>query len=272
MQNGIGKMAWEGILTHPMGGRVMEKPRTIGKTVCSDLGLSYDECRQVISNCAPYIDRIKVAFGTSVIYSEEYLKAKIQAYRDANIQVNPGGTCGEIALYQGVFDKWLVHARELGFTTIEISDGTIQVDDKTRCECIEKVLRAGFECCTEVGKKMTDEQLAIKEAVRQVKRDLQYGVSTVTVESRGSAKGVGVYDKDGKIKEDDVDAYIEAGIDPAKLTWEAPMKDAQEFFIAYFGNNVNLANVRVGEVIALEGLRCGLRGDTLNRVVKGLAK
>lgn len=213
-----------------------------------------------------------MAFGTSVIYSEEYLKAKIQAYRDANIQVNPGGTCGEIALYQGVFDKWLVHARELGFTTIEISDGTIQVDDKTRCECIEKVLRAGFECCTEVGKKMTDEQLAIKEAVRQVKRDLQYGVSTVTVESRGSAKGVGVYDKDGKIKVDDVEAYIEAGIDPAKLTWEAPMKDAQEFFIAYFGNNVNLANVRVGEVIALEGLRCGLRGDTLNRVVKGLAK
>ena len=83
---------------------------------------------------------------------------------------------------------------------------------------------------------------------------------------------MGVFDKNGKVKADDVEAMLDAGIDPTRLTWEAPTKDGQEFFIAYFGNNVNLANVRVNEVIALEGLRCGLRGDTLDKVVKGLVK
>lgn len=272
MQNATGKMAWEGILTHPMSGRVTEKPRKIGKTVCSDLGLSLEEAKMVISNCAPYIDRIKLAFGTTILYSEDYLMAKIKAFRDANIVVNTGGTCGEIAMYEGVFDRWLEHAKYLGFNAIEVSDGTINVTDKERCEMIEKVLNAGFECCTEVGKKMEEDQLEMSEAIRQIKRDLAYGVSTVTVESRGSAKGVGVFDKNGKVKADDVEAILDAGIDPTRLTWEAPTKDGQEFFIAYFGNNVNLANVRVNEVIALEGLRCGLRGDTLDKVVKGLVK
>jgi phosphosulfolactate synthase len=272
MQNGIGKMSWDGILVHPMGGRLMEKPRKIGKTVCSDLGLSLGETLDVISNCGTYIDRIKIAFGTSMIYSEDYLRAKLAAYHSANITVNTGGTCGEIAWMQGKFDEWLLKAKDIGFTAIEVSDGTIQVSDKERCMMIEKVLNAGFECCTEVGKKMEDEQLEIKETIRQIKRDHAYGISTCTIESRGAAKGVGVFDKNGKVKAGDIDAILNAGIEPTRLTWEAPTKTAHEFFIAYFGNNVNLGNVRVNEVIALEGLRCGVRGDTLVNIVRSPAK
>ena len=272
MQNAIGKMAFEGILTHPMTGRIMEKPRTYGKTVCSDLGLSLAEVQNVISNCAPYIDRVKIAFGTGVIYSEDYLKAKLAAYHNANIVTNTGGTIGEIAFMQGKYDEFLEQCKQLGFTAIEISDGTIQLSDDDRCRMIEKVMKMGFECCTEVGKKMEDEQLEMKEAIRQIKRDLSLGVSTCTVESRGSAKGVGVFDKNGKVKADDVEEMMAAGIDPKRLTWEAPTKDGQEFFINYFGINVNLANVRVNEVIALEGLRCGLRGDTLAKIVRGLVQ
>ena len=270
MQNAVGKMAFEGILTHPMKGRIMEKPRAYGKTVCSDLGLSLAEVQNVISNCAPYIDRVKIAFGTGVIYSEEYLKAKLAAYRGANIAVNTGGTIGEIAFMQGKYEQFLTRCKELGFTAIEISDGTITITDDERCRMIDQVMNMGFECCTEVGKKMEDEQLELAESIRQIKRDISLGVSTCTVESRGSAKGVGVFDQNGKVKADDVEAMMAAGIDPKKLTWEAPTKDGQEFFINYFGINVNLANVRVNEVIALEGLRCGLRGDTFARVVRGL--
>ncbi|MFZ7103830.1 MAG: phosphosulfolactate synthase [Peptococcaceae bacterium] len=270
MINGKGKLAWEGIIIDPYKGRVTEKPRQEGKTIISDLGYGLGEVKEFLENCGQYIDRAKLAFGTTVIYSEDYLTEKIKLYRSADINVNPGGTCAEIAIYQGVFDAFLLKAKEFGFTTIEISDGTIKMDDEVRASVITKALEAGFEVISEVGKKNLSEQLQIQEAIRQIKRDLELGVSTVTVESRGSAKGVGIFDKDGKVKADDIETILDAGIDPKKLTWEAPTKDGQEFFITYFDNNVNLANVRYFEVIALEGLRRGLRGDTLHRVVNSL--
>ena len=93
-------------------------------------------------------------------------------------------------------------------------------------------------------------------------------ITTVTVESRGTAKGIGVFGADGKVKVEDVDLIFKSGISPENLTWEAPTKSGQEFFITYIGNNVNLANVRYYDVIALEGLRRGLRCDTLRIVVK----
>lgn len=272
LNNGIGKMAWEGIIVDPLGWRITKKPREQGKTIISDLGYGVGEVKEFLSNCGEYIDRVKLAFGTTVIYSEDYLRTKIELYRNANINVNPGGTCAEIAIYQGVFDKFLEKAKDLGFTTIEVSDGTITMDDNLRSRVLEKVLEAGFELVSEVGKKHLDEQLTIEETVRQVKRDIELGVKSVTVESRGAAKGVGVFGKDGKVKVDDVELMLKTGIPPERLVWEAPTKDGQEFFISYFGNNVNLANIRYYEVIALEGLRRGLRGDTLHKVVKELGK
>ncbi|ATW23473.1 phosphosulfolactate synthase [Candidatus Formimonas warabiya] len=270
MWNGVGKMAWEGIITDPYTGRNAEKPRRQGKTIISDLGYGLGEIKDFLENCGQYIDRAKLAFGTTVIYSKDYLREKIKLYKEFGIDVNPGGTCAEIAIYQGVFEPFLEKAKAMGFTTIEISDGTIKMDDKVRTSVITKALEAGFEVISEVGKKHISEQLEIQEAIRQIKRDLELGVSSVTVESRGSAKGIGIYDKDGKVKADDVEAMLAAGIDPQNLTWEAPTKDGQEFFISYFGNNVNLANVRYFEVIALEGLRRGLRGDTLHKIVNNL--
>jgi len=161
---------------------------------------------------------------------------------------------------------------ELGFTAIEISDGTIHMNDDLRKSVISKAIKAGFEVVSEVGKKDERDQLDLTESIRQIKRDIDLGVSTVTVESRGTAKGIGVFGADGKVKVDDVDLIFKSGISPENLTWEAPTKSGQEFFITYIGNNVNLANVRYYDVIALEGLRRGLRGDTLRIVVKAANK
>lgn len=268
MQNGTGKMAWEGIIKDPMAGRTTAKPRKIGKTIISDLGYSLGEVKEFLANAGVYIDRAKLAFGTTVIYSEDYLKQKIALYREAAVTVNPGGTCAEIAIFQGVYDPFLEKAKEMGFAAIEISDGTIHMDDNLRKSVISKAIEAGFEVVSEVGKKDERDQLILTETIRQIKRDIDLGVSTVTVEARGSAKGIGVFGADGKVKVDDVDSIFKAGISAESLTWEAPSKSGQEFFITYIGNNVNLANVRYFDVIALEGLRRGLRGDTLRNVVK----
>jgi phosphosulfolactate synthase len=46
--------------------------------------------------------------------------------------------------------------------------------------------------------------------------------------------------------------------------FDAPRKEQQVWFIRRFGPEVNLSNVPVGEVLALETLRRGLRSDTLD--------
>jgi phosphosulfolactate synthase len=51
-------------------------------------------------------------------------------------------------------------------------------------------------------------------------------------------------------------------VDIQKIIWEAPLKSQQVWFIKHFGSNVNLGNIPPAEVIPLETLRLGLRGDT----------
>ena len=52
-------------------------------------------------------------------------------------------------------------------------------------------------------------------------------------------------------------------IDPSRLIFEAPQKAQQVWFIQKFGSDVNLGNIATTDIIALETLRLGLRGDTM---------
>ena len=62
---------------------------------------------------------------------------------------------------------------------------------------------------------------------------------------------------------------IAHSIDFHDLIFEAPAKSAQAWFVKHFGPEVNLGNIAPGEVIPLETLRLGLRGDTLKEVLLG---
>jgi phosphosulfolactate synthase len=62
---------------------------------------------------------------------------------------------------------------------------------------------------------------------------------------------------------------IAHSIDSQHLIWEAPTKASQAWFIKQFGPEVNLGNIPPDEVIALETLRLGLRGDTLKEMLLG---
>ena len=52
--------------------------------------------------------------------------------------------------------------------------------------------------------------------------------------------------------------------DPNNVIFEAPRKSQQIFFLRQFGPEANLGNVHPTDVISLETLRRGLRGDTIN--------
>ncbi|HLN62322.1 MAG TPA: phosphosulfolactate synthase [Symbiobacteriaceae bacterium] len=208
-------------------------------------------------------DFIKFTFGTAALYPTTTLREKINLIRFYGVSVYPGGTFLEIALAQDRLDSYLVRARDLGFTHIEVSDGTIELDPATRAGAIALARAYGFGVITEVGKKEGGSALDPDEARAQIQADLEAGALKVIVEGRESGKNAGLLDASGKFRTDDLERLVVGLADPGVLMWEAPLKAQQEELIARFGPNVNLGNIPTDEVLAVEALRLGMRGDTL---------
>jgi len=256
--------AWEGIIQAPLEGR-KTKPREEGITMVIDKGIGLQSVKDLIQTAGDFIDIIKLTFGTSAFYDQNLLKEKNEIITSSRIDVMPGGTFLEVAVWQGAFEQYLKKAKELGFSALEISDGTIDLDSTTRGDVIKKSIEAGFRVITEVGKKDPTEVLPISSVHQLISQDMENGAFKVIIEAREAGKGVGIYDQEGKIKEDEVDNIIAGVKDLNCLIWEAPLKYQQQALILRFGPNVNLGNIPEEEVLTLEALRQGLRGDTLKR-------
>lgn len=254
--------AWENVFEMPVGGRT-KKPRASGFTMVIDKCLGLRQTEDLMELAAEWIDDIKLTFGTSAFYEGDILRRKNEIIRAHGVDVMPGGTFFEVAIWQKRVPEYLKRAKELGFTMIEVSDGTIEVGAEDRKDIIKRSLDAGFKVISEVGKKDPDEKIATDLMHQEIAGDLALGVYKVIVEAREAGKGVGIYDKDGKVKEDEIDAIVSGVKDPNDLVWEAPLKNQQQHLITRFGCNVNLGNVPPEEILALEALRQGLRGDTL---------
>ncbi len=244
-----------------------EKPRDVGLTMVLDKGLGYHAAQDLMEYASEYIDIIKLGWGTHRLCSEEVVRRKIQLYTDNSILVSNGGTLFEIAYLQRKIDEFFEYARQVGLSSIEISDGSIRISREERSEIIRKCKNMGFEVFTEVGKKdpLEDAGLTIDYRLQEAKSDLDAGATKVIMEARESGKGIGVYDKEGKIKEDMVQKLTE-GIGLKNIMFEAPEKSQQVYLILNLGPDVNLGNIKPEDVIPLETLRRGLRGDTLGRL------
>jgi len=259
--------AWEGCIESPVKGR-SEKPRQTGVTMLLDKGLGVNATQDLAETASAYVDVVKFSFGTSAFYSREVCQKKSEILKAADIYVMPGGTFLEVAVWQKKYEKFLVRAGELGFNAVEVSDGTIEIDADIRAEAIKKAVDAGFRVYTEVGKKDPSEEISTALMHNQIGRDLECGAFKVIVEAREAGKGIGIFDRDGKVKEDDVSDIL-AGVDqPDELLWEAPIKNQQQYLIMRLGTNVSLGNIPPGDILALEALRQGLRGDTLKKAYR----
>ncbi len=241
-----------------------EKPRQSGLTMVMDKGQGMSATKDLLEVSGKYIDFLKLGFGTSVFYSAEVLQQKIQLCKTAGVEVYPGGTLLEAAIVSGNFVGFISRAKELGFAVVELSDGTVTLPKPERLGYILQLKEVGFQVITEVGKKDAKDQLPIQEMRQAILDDLAVGTDLVIVEARESGKGIGIFDKDGNIKNDDLKSLVE-GIDLGKVMFEAPHKTQQFELIKAFGSNVNLGNIPLEETLALETLRTGLRGDTLKQ-------
>lgn len=207
-------------------------------------------------------DFIKLGFGTSALYPPRLLQQKVELIRSFAVDVYPGGTLLEAAVLQGRGAAVLGRYPALGFTAVEVSDGTVPVAADTRRALIDQARELGLRVLTEVGRKDTAAQPEPAALVEQARRDLDWGADHVIIEGRESGAGVGIYDPGGSVQEAALETLARS-LPAAGVIWEAPRPDQQQALIARFGANVSLGNVPPADVVALEAIRNGLRSDTL---------
>lgn len=244
-----------------------EKPRKKGITMVLDKGLGLETAESLMNISGDYVDYLKFGWGTSIVHEQDIIKDKVAMYKSHNITPYTGGTLFELAYMNDKLEEFFQEAHDLGFEAIEVSDGSTTISHDKKLECIESAKKDGFEVLSEVGKKDPglDKELSLDERIDYMQNELESGSSLIIVEAREGGKNIGIYDKSGNAKEDEID-YILDNFDENKILWEAPNKDQQVFFILKLGNDVNLGNVSTDDITSLETLRRGLRGDTVGKI------
>ncbi|HHU61347.1 MAG: phosphosulfolactate synthase [Bacillota bacterium] len=263
--------AWHSVVNLPETRRLI-KPRTSGITMVIDKGLGLRETKDLLEMAADHIDYLKIAFGSSALYSPEIMKSKISLAKDYNVQVYPGGTLFEIAVFQKCITDFFKRAKELGFTYIEVSEGTIDLSQKDRKHYIQAALSEGFGVLSEIGKKDRSIKIEPHKAIEQIFIDLETGAEKVIIEGRDSGQGVGIYNDQGKINELLLEELVKGVGEVSKLIIEAPQTSQHNYLLVHLGPNVNLGNVQPHDVLTLESTRVGLRGDTLKHCLKNAPK
>jgi phosphosulfolactate synthase len=233
-----------------------------GLTHVLDKGLGPRAWEDVLETSGAYIDIVKLGWGTA--YVTAGLERKLEVLREKPVVI--GGTFFEVVYAKGQLDDYKRWLGELGITHVEISDGTVEIPRERKLELIEDFAR-DFTVLSEVGSKDSEVVFAPYEWVEWIKEERDAGAWKVITEAREGGTA-GIFRKDGDMRTGLIDEIAhEVSVD--ELIFEAPTKASQAWFVKQFGPNVNLGNIPPEEVIPLETLRLGLRGDTLKEVLLG---
>jgi len=235
------------------------KPRNSGYTMAMDKGLSVREAEDFMSVSAGYVDVVKLGWATS--YVTPNLKEKLAVYKSAGIPVYFGGTLFEAFVVRNQFEDYLRVMDKYELDHVEVSDGSIDLPHDVKCDYIQKLAKRAT-VLSEVGSK--DEQKVIPpyKWIQLMNKELEAGAWKVIGEAREGGN-VGLFRPTGEVREGLVDEIL-TQIPFESIIWEAPQKAQQVWFIKLLGANVNLGNIAPNEIIPLETIRLGLRGDTFN--------
>jgi phosphosulfolactate synthase len=235
------------------------KPRTNGITMVMDKGLSLDETKNFMSIAHMHVDVVKLGFGTA--YVTPNLKEKLAIYQSYNVPVYFGGTLFEAFLIRNQFGDYINTCKEYGIKYMEVSDGSISIPHAEKCGYIEKLTKHGV-VLSEVGSKDAAHIIPPYKWIELMRAEIEAGSTYVIAEAR-EAGNVGIYRGSGEVREGLVQEIL-TQIPAEKILWEAPQKAQQLYFLELIGCNVNLGNIAPSEIIALETMRIGLRGDTFS--------
>ncbi len=241
-----------------------EKPRTSGYTMAMDKGLSLRETEDFISVASGYVDVVKLGWATSFV--TPHLKEKIALYHAADLPVYFGGTLFEAFIIRDQFDDYRRTLDQFGLSFVEVSDGSIELPHDRKCDYIRQ-LSEQVTVLSEVGSKDETKIMPPYQWIELMQAELDAGAWKVIGEAR-EAGNVGLFRSSGEVRSGLVQEIL-TKIPYEKIIWEAPQKGQQVWFIKLIGANVNLGNIAPHEVIPLETIRLGLRGDTFNHFLNG---
>jgi phosphosulfolactate synthase len=236
-----------------------QKPRDNGITMVMDKGLSIREVENFLEVAGPHCDIVKLGWSTSFVTPN--LSDKLRVYNEANVPVYFGGTLFEAFVIRNQFDDYRRILDQFGMKYAEVSDGSIDIPHEEKCEYISK-LSEQVTVISEVGSKDAQKIFAPYKWIKLMNAELEAGSWKLIAESREGGN-VGIYRDSGEVREGLVDEIL-TQIPQERIIWEAPQKDQQVWFIKLIGANVNLGNIAPAELIPLETIRLGLRGDTFN--------
>lgn len=238
-----------------------KQPRASGVTMISDKGLSITETENLLSVASPHIDMVKLAFGTAMV--TPLLKEKVKIYQSYNIPVFFGGLLFEAFVVRNQFDNYLRLLDEYNISFAEISDGAISISADEKCNYIQTLSKRAT-VLSEIGSKDKD-KVRITPPYKWIElmlAELSAGSTYVIAEAKETGQE-GLYRNSGEVREGLVEEIL-TKVPSEKIIWETPDKEQQLFFIKIFGCNANLGNIEPKEVIALESMRIGLRGDSFD--------
>jgi phosphosulfolactate synthase len=236
------------------------EPRSGGLTHVLDKGLGPRAWVDVLETSGLYIDIVKLGWGTA--YVTQNLRQKLEILKEKPVVI--GGTFFEVVYVKGKVDEYKRWLTDLGLTHVEISDGTVEMPREEKLELIADLAR-DFTVLSEVGSKDSEVNYAPYLWVQWIKEELEAGAWKVITEARESGTA-GIFRPSGEMRTGLIDEIVNE-IEVADLMFEAPTKASQAWFVKQFGPTVNLGNIPPDEVIPLETLRLGLRGDTLKEVL-----
>lgn len=235
------------------------KPRSTGITHVLDKGLPVGHVSDLLEVCGPVVDVWKMGWGTA--YLDRGLEAKLAVLDEHGVLACAGGTLFEVAWQQDAVKAYLDWCAAVGFPCVEVSCGVAQMTPQDKRELVELAAER-FIVLAEVGAKDPGVAVSADAWGAEAATDLASGATWIITEGRESGT-VGLFEPDGSVRADVVDAVVEA-VGVGATVFEAPQKEQQAWLVRRFGADVNLANVAPADALGVEALRLGLRADTFD--------
>ena len=243
-------------------GRSETKPRTTGLTMMMDWGLPIGMQREWLELLGPFVDFAKLVVGTARLYEDDYLRSKIDLYKEWDVLPFLGGQFLEfVYATQGIsgVQPFCEEAVRVGVGAVEVSDNVVPLTDSERRDLIGMVASFGLEVHGEVGSKVG--ATSGSNLIDQAADCIDAGASIVLVEGAELLT-------DGRPMAELID-QLGSSLDPAKVMYElsgpwihnthwTEVHQLKVFLVNTFGPDVNLANIMPQHVFETEALRRGL--------------
>jgi phosphosulfolactate synthase len=211
------------------------------------------------------ISILKISMACWIVAKESATRKKIKAAKKHGVRTVTGGGPFEVAVAQGQLEAYLDLCADIGVDRIECGEGFTDMTLPAK-DVVKLAHQRGLQVQFELGKKHTGafSEDTVRELIEQGQRWLDAGALQLVVEARESARGVGLFDDQGRFNAAFADRFAHAfGLQT--VIFEAPNKPSQFELLNHFGREVHLCNVRLEELLRVEIYRRGLHSDAFSK-------